>query len=944
MLRNLASGLRSLFRRERFERQLDEELRGFLEMAAEEKVRQGLSRKDALRAVRLERGSLEVTMEAVRAAGWESLVETWWQDLQFAARMLLKNSGFATVAVLTLALGIGANTAIFSLIDALLLKSLPVEDPQELVVLKWSAHKKPEFHSSSSYGDCNSRFTDVNPSGCSFSRPFYDDLRAHADMLSGVAGFGGQIELNMSGNGAASIVRGQIVTGNYFDVLGVRPAFGRMLEASDDSLSADAVIVLNYGYWQRAFGGSASAIGKTVTLNGVPTTIVGVAEPRFTSLTPGSVSDAWVPISLRPRIEPRWNPESVGADSIWMVIIARLKPDVSRERAATAVSLLFRNDMLYGEKPLSAESDAPRIDLTPAQTGLVGARERYSTPLYILMLAVGIILVIACANVAGLLLARSASRQKEMALRQALGAGRWRIVRQLLTESVLLSLFGGAFAIVIAYWGAHAIVKFVAADSTRPLGFEATLDMRVLLFTAGISVLSGIMFGLAPAARGMRVDLTPALKVGAGSSAAGRRVRSHFLNLGNSLVIAQVALTIVVLVGAGLLVRTLQNLRNIDPGFDTSNILNLGVDLALAGYKGTQADIAIGILQKRLSAIPGVTSVSYSSAALLSGDLSTTTLTIPGSSDKSGIDTDILQVGPDFFSTMKMLLREGRDFTPADFAATSKTTAAIVAAKSSPEALLAAIPTAPKPAIVNETFVRKFFGNANPLGQRVAYPDSPGETDAQRKDPGLVVVGVVGDARYDSLRREVNPTTYVPSAGGNVNFELRTAINSSSIVPAVRDTVSHLDSNLPVFYIRTESENIAELLFQERLIARLATFFGALALVLACVGLYGLLSYEVARRTREIGIRMALGAARRNVLGIIVGQGIMLTVVGLAIGVVAAIGVTRYLNSVLFDVHPGDPITLLAVATILLLVALLACYVPARRATRVDPMVALRSE
>jgi predicted permease len=608
--------------------------------------------------------------------------------------------------------------------------------------------------------------------------------------------------------------------------------------------------------------------------------------------------------------------------------------------------LLFRNDMLHGEKPLSKEADAPRVDLLPAQTGLVGARESYSTPLYILMIAVGIILLIASANVSGLLLARSAARQKEIALRLALGGGRWRIVRQLLTESVLLSVFGGALAIGIAYWGAQAIVKFVAAGSTRPLGFEPTLDLRVLLFTAGISLLAGIIFGLAPAARGMRVDLTPALKQGTGSSDGGGRVRNRWFNVGNSLVVAQVALTIVVLVGAGLIVRTLQNLRNIDPGFDISNIVNVGVDPTLAGYKGAQVDIAIGDLQKRLSAIPSVTSVSYSSDALLSDNLSNTTLHVVGSSDKVGVESDIMQVGLDFFATMKMPLRDGRDFSPADFAAVS-TYAAVVAASSASNSVAARVSTPvgpPVPAIVNEEFVHEYLPKTNALGQRLEYPDSPGQRSSGTKAPGFIVVGVVGNARYNSLRREVKPTAYVPFAGSSVNFELRTAMNPLSIIAAVRRTVNQWDSNSPIFYIRTESEIIDQLLFQERLIARLSSLFGALALVLACVGLYGLLSYEVSRRTREIGIRMALGAAQRNVLRIVVGQGIGLAITGVMFGFAAAFCVTRYLGSVLYDVHPGDPITLIAVAAILLFVALLACFVPARRATRVDPMVALRNE
>ena len=934
-------------RRKQREAELNEELEGHLRMAASDRVQHGENPKQAEQSARAEFGNVTLVRDVTRDTwGWRWLSD-FLEDTRFGLRVLRKNPGFTAVAVLTLALGIGANTAIFSLIDALMLKSLPVKNPQELVVLQWSARHKPEINRSRGYGDCPSEFTDENPSGCSFSPPFYDELRAHSGVFSGLTAFGGEIELDLSGNGPATIVHGRVVAGNYFEVLGVRPALGRMLQTSDDSPSAAPVAVLNYGYWQSALGGSPSVVGKTFTLNGVPTTIVGVAERRFVSLTPGSVADAWLPISLRPRMVPGWDPQEDRADSIWMVIVARLKPDVSREKAATAVDLLFRNHMLNGEKPLSKEADNPRVQLLPAQTGLVGVRGSYSTPLYILMLAVGIILAIACANVAGLTLARAAARQKEMALRLALGAGRWRIARQLLTESVLLSLFGGALGVVIAYWGAHAILKFVAGSSSRPLGLEATLDPSVLLFTAGISLLSGIVFGLAHAARGTRVDLTPALKDATGGSASGP-TRGGWLNLGNLLVIAQVALTIVVLAGAGLLVRTLQNLRNIDPGFDTSNILNLGVDFHLAGYKGTQADIAVGDLQKRLSAIPGVISVSYSSDELLADDLSTTVFKKTDSSSEPEINSDILQVGPDFFSTMKMPLRSGHDFALADFVAASAAAAAASVPATSTASRSAtpppATPAAPQAVVVNDIFVRTFFRNSDPLGQRLAYyTQSPVKPDAP-KDPGFVVIGVVGDAKYNNLRREVNPTVYIPSSGGNVNFELRTAISSSSIIPAVRNVVSAFNDNLPIFYIHTQSESIDQLLFQERLIARLSSLFGALALVLACVGLYGLLSYEVTRRTHEIGIRMALGAARRNVLAMIVGQGMVLTVVGVVLGVAVAMGVTRYLSSVLFEVHADDPITLFAVATFLLLVALAACYVPARRATHVDPMVALRNE
>jgi predicted permease len=870
------------------------------------------------------------------------IFETIWQDVRYGLRMLRKNPGFTAVAVLTLALGIGANTAIFSLIDALLLRSLPVQNPQELVMVKWTAHKRPAYQSSSSYGDCMNQFSGNNPSGCSFSMPFYNDLRAQAGIFSSVTASGGGLQLDLSGNGPASIMRGMLVAGSYFDTLGVRPAFGRMIEPSDDDPAAPAVAVLNYGYWQSVFGGSTSVVGKTFGLNGVLTTIIGVAEQRFASLTPGNIPDAWLPFSLRARVNPRWNASRDNAESVWLLLIARLRPDVSREKAEAAVSLLFRNEMLNGAKPLSKPEDAPAAALVFAQTGLVGARGRYSAPLYIIMLAVGIVLLIACANVAGLLLARSAARQKEMALRLALGAGRARIIRQLLTESILLSVFGGALGILFAIWGAHAIVALVASGSTRPIGLDVSIDTRVLLFTIGITLLTGILFGLAPAMRGTRVDLTPALKEGAGSVVGGGRARNHWFNVGNSLVVGQVALTMIVLVGAGLLVRTLQNLRNIDPGFDTRNVLNFDVNPVLIGYKGTQVDTLYRNLQTRLSAIPSVTSVSYSSTVLLSGSLSNTSFHLAGSSEKS-VDSDILQVGPDFFSTMKISLLEGRDFSPAEFTSASISTAAKLAAASPPGSnapanSASAPPPAPTPAIVNETFARRYFGSVEPLGQHFGYPD------AKSNDATYVVIGVVHDTKYNSLRRDVSPATFVPAAGNGVSFELRTAVNPTSVIPAAQSAVNQLDSNLPIFNIQTESQSIDQLLFQERLIARLSSLFGLLALILACVGLYGLLSYEVTRRTREIGIRMALGAGQGNVLRIVVGQGLALAICGVGVGIAAAFGVTRYLGSILFDVHPGDPITLVAVAVILLLVALLACFVPARRATRVDPMVALRNE
>src|SRR5690348_444749 len=516
------------------------------------------------------------------------MMRTLWQDLRYGVRMLVKSPGFTAIAVLTLALGIGANTAIFSLIDGILMRALPVADAQNLVVLRWHAHKAPDIHSSSSYGDCTTSFSRKGESSsCSFSEPFFHDVASHVDAFSSVTAFANGGQLDLSGNGTASVLSTQAVSGDFFSTLGIRPAAGRLIGPGDDADSAAPVAVLNYGYWKSQFGGSTSAIGKTVRLNNVPFTIIGVTDERFDSLSPGRIYDVWVPLSVLPRVNPHpWvKARPTDVYSWWLVIVGRLKPGVSRTQAQAAVTTLFQNDLLHAAKPLSKPADNPSVAALPAQSGLTGATTRISTELYVLMIAVGIVPLIACANVAGLLLARGTARQKEIAVRLALGAGRRRIVRQLLTESVLLSLIGGALGILFAIWGTSSIVSLFASNSDSQFGFNPGIDGRVLAFTFAAAVLTGIIFGLAPAFRGTRVDLTPALKEGAGSSAADGRAGGRWLSLGNGLVVAQVALAVVVLVGAGLLVRTLENLRDVDPGFDTRNLLTFGLDPTLIGYK-----------------------------------------------------------------------------------------------------------------------------------------------------------------------------------------------------------------------------------------------------------------------------------------------------------------------------------------------------------------------
>jgi predicted permease len=839
-------------------------------------------------------------------------VQTLWQDIRYGLRMLGKNPGFTAVAVATLALGIGANTAIFSLVNAVMLQYIPVRNPQQLVVLRWSAHARPQNAGSSSYGDCQwSKWTDKVSGSCSFSYPMFKAVREHSEAFSSVGAFAGPAQLDLTGNGTASITRAEIVSGDYFQTLGVQAAAGRTIEPSDERPGAEAVAVLSYAYWQGAFGGAQSAIGKSIKLNGVPFTIVGVADAGFTRLTPGHTQDMWLPLSQTVPLRLQWGRGTQDERNWWLTIVGRLKPGISQEHAQSNVSLLFRNEIIQ-QKQLKAE-DSPEVTLTPAQKALSGIRNELEQPLFILMVAVGIVLLISCANVAGLLLSRAAAREKEIAVRLALGAGRGRVIRQLLTESVLLSFAGAALGVLLAYWGASALAAFASANRYSNFQINADPDVRVLALTVAVAALTGILFGLAPAFRGTRIDVAPTLKENAGSMSGTSFGGKRRFGLGSGLVVAQVGLSLIVLTGAGLVIRSLTNLKAIDPGFDTQNVLQFGVNPTLTGYyKSEQVEPLYRELQSRLSALPGVIAVSYSSDTLLDGGLWTEDVKIEGRIDKSTVETQMLAVGPEFFSTMRIPVMTGRTLTHED----SQSKRDI--------------------AVVSRSFVKKFLENRAPLGLHFGG-DGPG-------NPQYEIVGVVGDIRYAGLRDEIAPTAFIPLKEGSAHFALKTSINPQALLPGVRKVVSDLDNNLPLFDVRTQTERIERLLFNERLLARLASLFGALALTLACIGLYGLLAYEVSRRTREIGIRAALGAQNRDVLRLVGSQGIVLMLVGILFGIVAAAGVTRSLGSLLFGVKPSDPATFLAVSGLLMLVGLLACYIPARRATRVDPMVALRYE
>jgi predicted permease len=876
-------------------------------------------------------------------------VDTALQDIRYGLRTLVKSPGFTAVASLTLALGIGANTAIFSLIDAVMLRSLPARDPNELVIMQWRARHMSFNGEYSSFSDCGESGIS-GPSGCSFPLPIFKQIRSQTNAFSGVSAFAGPAALHLSGNGPATMVQGEIVSGDYFSTLGVNAALGRTLGPNDDSPSASPVAVLSYACWQSAFGGSRSVLGRTILLNNIPFTIVGVAERRFTNLSPGKSQDLWLPIAMLPRLNVDWGHDIDGLTNWWLVIIARLKPGVSLDRAQTAASLVFGHEVLDAAKTFSEVSE-PKILLTSAQEGLVGERGTLSKMLYVLMVAVGVILLIACVNVAGLLLSRGAARQKEVAVRLALGAGRARIVRQLLTESILLSVLGGVCGIIFAYWGVHAITALVMAGSSEHFPYVLGPDYRVLSFAFGVCVATGILFGLAPALRSVRIDLAPTLKENI-SSLSGNAARVGRFHLGDALVVAQVALSVLVLVGAGLAIRTLENLRNINPGFDTRNILLFEVDPTLLGYKDTQIEYLYSQLRQRLAALPGVASVTYASDALLDGGRWTQTIHLEDQPQKGGVDADMLAAGPEFFTTMRIPLLQGRMFTSTDFdqaSAAERAREQARNARSSSTALNSSGAVVPTSVLVNKAFVQQYYLSENPLGKHITKGGSSGSGGGAFGNhydiaKSWEIVGVVGDTKYDSLRRKIVPIVYVPLTSGGCYFELRTATDPRALASAVRSAASQVDSNLPLSHVSTQTQVIDKLLSQERLIAFVSSFFGLVALALACIGLYGLLSYEVSRRTREIGIRMALGAQKADMLRRVVGQGLRPALLGLGTGIVGALAFTRLLSSLLFGVKPTDPLTFAVVSLILSGVATFASYVPAWRAMKVDPMIALRYE
>lgn len=851
-------------------------------------------------------------------------MSTLLQDLKHGIRMLGRNPGFTAVAVITLALGIGANTAIFSLINAVILRNLPVRNPSDLVL----------FADNSSQGmSMNEPTPGKSPTIKSgqwkeFSYPLYQHLRDHNRLFQGICAFESPDDSltvrweNMGHSSAAQVAVGKLVSGNFFSLLGIRAVLGRTLTPRDDQPGAPPVAVVSYRYWQNKLGGNLSLLGSAVDIDGVPMTLLGVTPPGFVGVRMEADSvDFWIPLSLRPRLPLTVMPQATSLltnpNAYWLNLMGRLKPGVSRNQAKAAVDLRLREYLtaLAGAKITAGvrqQIQHAYISLAPGGRGLSQMRSQYSEPLYILLAIVALVLLIACANVANLLLSRATGRQKEMAMRLALGATHGRLIRQMLVESVLLAIAGGIVGALLASWGVSALISLVAAGT--PLNIKP--DLAVFGFTVAVSLLTVILAGLAPALRSTRVELVPALKAGSGSAVSPR----SRLGLGKSLVIFQIAVSLLLLIGAGLLVRSLVNLEDQNLGFNPEHVLLVGIHPELAGYKSKQLPGLYRELVDRITALPGVRSASIGLTSPMSGAEASADIGVEGQPKRPGEGgVRFVPVGPNYFETEGMQIVAGREFSLQDRA---KSTQVVV---------------------VNQAFAHRFLPKLNPIGRRISfgYPFTA---------PGMQIVGVVTNAKYASAREQADPTFFVSayqmeSVLTDVNeVEIRTAGNPAAITAEVRKAIHAIDQNLPIGRVTTLTKQVRDSLGQQRTISEMTSFFGVLGLVLACIGLYGVMAYNVARRTNEIGIRMALGAERSDVLWMVLRQTLFLILIGIAIGVPVALAAARFIASQLYGVKAADPLTFVIAVVVMAGVGLLAGYMPAHRASRVDPIIALRYE
>ncbi|MBZ5538078.1 MAG: ABC transporter permease [Acidobacteriia bacterium] len=839
-------------------------------------------------------------------------------DIRYAVRVLVKDPLFSALAVLTLALGIGANTAIFTLLDQVLLRLLPVKNPQQLVLLTMRGRH---------YGN--------NWGGNAISYPMYRDFQDHNEVFSGMfCRFPTQVSLTFGGQ--AERVEAELVSGTYFNVLGVTTVLGRPFTPEDDRIpNGHPLVILSYNYWKQRFSGDPGILGKTLTVNKHDMTVVGVTQPGFDGVELGHSAKLFIPVMMQQQVVIVPTDMLKDRRSRWVNAFGRLKPGVT-QKVAKASLQPFMHSMLEMEVREAAFSRASAydreqflkcwIDTLPGSQGRSYLRRELSTPLWVLMAITGVVLLIACANLANLLLARATGRQKEIAVRLAVGASRLRIISQLLVETLCLSAMGALAGGVVAYWAARSLIDIYLPADSGGLSISTAPDLRILLFTLAVTIVTALFFGLVPALKTTKPDIGKTLKDQAGSVVGG----GHG-GLRRTLVVTQVALSLLLLIGAGLFLRSLNNLSLLGPGFSAERLVGFNIDPSLSGYTAEQAKIFYQQLTDSLGAIPGVQSVGLASMRILENDEWDSGMTVegytPGKPDDHA-QPFMNQIGQNYFATLGIPIVAGRDFSVKDDRQV----------KYGPQP----DDWTPTAVMINQEFARRYFQGQNPIGRHLGFGTDPGS----RTD--MEIIGVVKDIKYTNLRDDIPPQAFIPYYGsyfvGSMTVYLRTAVDSNQLIPTVRARVRDLDQNLPIYDMRTMEAQVGNSLTTERMIASLSTVFGFLATMLVTIGLYGVMAYTVSQRRREIGIRMALGADPRNVIGMVMRDALLLVALGVVIGVPASLALMRAVQSQLYGLTAHDPSTMVLATAGLALVACVAGYLPALRASRVDPMAALRYE